>query len=416
MIMFGWCENCQAVALEGWCCRHGETKPISQINKVDVCPLPQFEKEFLNDRLDDLFLGEGIFLVYGDRINRRIVVALDKPLVQIRVKKGEVNITSLASGEVEGMNPSSLLEANSERLNKLVRVSKSFAAQELEKNKNAVISFSGGKDSLVLAHLLEDYGLKNVLIDTTIEFPETYRFIEKLKNKGWDIEVARAEKSFFKLLPQKGYPERRNRWCCKTQKFEPFENYLKQHFGDTEVLVFGGERRWESLYRMNEPFKRKHAHITNQYSVHIMLDWTAMDSWMYIWKNNLPVNEIYQYYDRAGCWPCPFGLTYRSFIMEYAHPKLHSFLEKVGATSNSNITSILPCTEGKPKKHVIFSDRKLMKAVAKLLPNICTNFEVHAEKNVICIPSAVSKTTLRSLVGKARADFAKRTAVYKEKS
>jgi len=402
MNMFGWCESCRAIALEGWCSKHGETEPIPEINKVDVCPLPEFEKQFINERLEGLKLGDGVFLVYGDRYLRRIVVALDKPLVEIKIRKDGTIFTPLAEGEVKGMDPFSLWEANKERLEKLVKVSKSFANQELEKNKNAIISFSAGKDSVVLSHLFEEYELTKVLIDTTIEFPETYKFIEYLKDEGWDIDIARAEKSFFKLMPQKGYPARKNRWCCKTQKFEPFERYIKEHFGNKEVLVFGGERRWEGLYRMDEPFKRQHRHIANQYSVHIMLDWTAMDSWIYTWRNNLPVNEIYQYYDRAGCWPCPFGLTYRCFVMEHAHPRLYKFLEKVGAISNYGDMAILPCGEGKQMKHMLFRDMHLMDAVTKILPDICKNFEIHRETGVICVSDTMSKAGLKALVRQAK--------------
>lgn len=277
--------------------------------------------------------------------------------------------------------------------------------QELESNQNAIISFSSGKDSVVLAHLLEEYGLKKVFINTIIEFPETYRFIEALRKKGWNIDCAKADQSFFKLLPKKGYPARRNRWCCKTQKFNPFERYIKEHFEQEKILVFGAERRWESLYRMDEPFKRQHRHISNQYSVHIMLAWTAMDVWIYTWKNKLPVNEIYHYYDRGGCWPCPFGLTYRGFLMEYAHPRFYKFLEKIGATSKSNDVSIRTCTEGKPMKHLVFSDERLLNAVASLLPSVCDTFELHNSQKVICVPAKVSKARLKVLVGRARANL-----------
>ncbi|MBX5321829.1 MAG: phosphoadenosine phosphosulfate reductase family protein [Candidatus Bathyarchaeia archaeon] len=402
MNMYGWCEGCRSIALEGYCSVHGETRPILEINKIDACPLPEFEKEFLNARMDRLKLGEGIFLIYGDRMLHSTVVALDKPLVEIKVTKDGVRITPLTKGEVKGMSPDSLWNANSHRLNRLVKVTKSFARQELEQNKNAIISFSGGKDSIVLAHLLEEYGLKKVFIDTTIEFPETYRFIEALKKKSWNIDVARAEKSFFKLLPEKGYPARKNRWCCKTQKFNPFERYIKEHFGEETISVFGAERRWESLYRIDQPFKKQHKYISNQYSIHIMLDWTAMDVWIYTWKHSLPVNEIYHYYDRGGCWPCPFGLTYRSFLMEHAHPKLYSFLDKVGAISKSYGVSIRPCMEGKPMKHLVFSNEHLMNIVAKLIPSVCDTFEIHNTNRVICVPANLSNVKLKALVKEAR--------------
>ena len=133
-----------------------------------------------------------------------------------------------------------------------------------------------------------------------------------------------------------------------------------------------------------------------------MLAWTAMDVWIYTWKNKLPVNEIYHYYDRGGCWPCPFGLTYRSFVMEHAHPKFYKFLEKVGATSKSNGVYIRSCTEGKPMKHLVFSDERLLNAVARLLPSVCDTFELHNSQKVICVPTNVSKKRLNALVTRAR--------------
>jgi len=401
--MTGWCESCWAIAQEGWCSKHGETKPIAEVNKVELNPLPDLEKQFLNEQMNTLTLGEGIFFLYGDRYLRRIVVALDKPLAEIKIRKNGLNITPLAKGEILGMNPDSLYDANSQRLDRLSTVSKSFARQELESAKNSIISFSAGKDSVVLAHLLEEFKLKKVFIDTGIEFPETYSFIKTLKGKGWDIDCAKAESSFLALCSQKGYPSRKNRWCCKTQKFGPFEKYIKETFGDEEVCVFSATRRWESMYRMDEPFKRQHRHIHNQYSVNIMLDWTAMDVWNYTWRNELPVNAIYNCYDRGGCWACPFGLTKRIFMMKYAHPKFYDFLEKVGATSGSFGVSFQKCTEGKSMNHIVFLDTRVGNATAGLLQNMCDSLEIHDGGKVICVPSNMPKAKLQSLVRKARA-------------
>jgi 3'-phosphoadenosine 5'-phosphosulfate sulfotransferase (PAPS reductase)/FAD synthetase len=402
MFMFGWCENCQAIAIEGLCPKHGETRPIPAINKVDICPLPEFEKQFLNDQMDGLTLGDQIFILYGDRLRRKLIVALDKPLVEIKVKKDGVEFMPLVKGEVVGMDHASLWDANSYRLNRLTMVSKSFAAQELRTNNNAIMLFSAGKDSMVLAHLLHEHRLKKVFIDTGIEFPENYSFINTLKEKGWDIDIAKAETSFFTLLPMMSYPQYGNRWCCKTQKFGPSEKYIKEHFGQDEVLVFDAERRWESLYRLHEPFKRQNRHIANQCNVHPMLDWTAMDAWIYTWRHELPINELYHYYDRGGCWPCPFGIMYRSFVMERAHPKFYRFLEKMAVTSHSEGFSIRACTDGKPMKHLTFSDERLLHAVAALLPDICDHFELHVDKKVICVPADLSRTKLRALANRAR--------------
>ena len=399
--MFGWCDKCKVITIDGWCSDHGETRPVKSINKVDVCPLPEFKKEYINNRTSNLTLGDGIFLVYGDRLRRNITVALDEPLLEIKVKKEKVDIKELKKGYFNGMDTVSLYNANSNRLTRLAKISHSFAKQEIESSKNAIISFSGGKDSMVLSHLLSDFNLKNVFIDTGMEFPETYEFINTLKEKGWDIDIARSKNNFFELCSEKGYPVRKNRWCCKTQKFEPFNDYIKSQYGENQVTVFGAERRWESLYRIDEPFKRQNKNIPNQHSVHIMLDWTAMDVWMYIFNQNLPINKIYDYYDRAGCWPCPFGLTYRSFLMEMAHPRLHEYLVRVGATK-----SLRSYWEGKPMRNLVFNDITIMNAVADKLGTLIENFEVHSQRKIISIPAQTSKIKIESLVKDIKSEVA----------
>ncbi|MCJ7816632.1 MAG: phosphoadenosine phosphosulfate reductase family protein, partial [Candidatus Aenigmarchaeota archaeon] len=245
--MYGWCDKCEAITLEGLCSKHGETRPINSINSVDLHPLPEFEKKFLNKHLDGLELGDGVFLIYGDRIRRRKVVILDKPIAEIKLKKNDFYVTPFVKGKIKGMKKEAICEANKDRIERLTKIAKTFSRWEIESNGNSsIISFSGGRDSLVLAHLLEEFGLKKVFIDTTIEFPETYEFIKQLKNKGWDIDVVKAKTNFFELCKQKGFPSYKNRWCCKTQKFEPFSSYLKENYNGGRVTVFSGVRRWES--------------------------------------------------------------------------------------------------------------------------------------------------------------------------
>ena len=213
--------------------------------------------------------------------------------------------------------------------------------------------------------------MKNVFIDTRIEFPETYSIIDKYKNNGRKLEIIKAENSFFSLCKENGYPEYKNRWCCKTQKFKPFDDYLNENYDEDYVRVYTGQRRWESMARYESPFVKPHKHITKQLSIQPMLEWLAMDVWNYIWKNNLPINDLYTNFDRAGCWTCPFGMKYRSNILQYTHPKFFNILKKYNAIP-SNIKSI-ETEEQKPCQTEI--DGKLVKT--------CDVFG-HFFKNDIC--------------------------------
>jgi 3'-phosphoadenosine 5'-phosphosulfate sulfotransferase (PAPS reductase)/FAD synthetase len=327
--MYGWCEKCESIALDGLCSIHGKTKPISTINSIDIHPLTQFEKNFLNKRLRGLKLGNGLFAIYGDRAYHRKVVTLDRPLVEVKMRKNKIYVKSLTRGKINGMSIDSLIATNKKRTNWLTGVAKTFARWELESNGRAIISFSGGKDSVVLSHLLRKFKLKNVFIDTGIEFPETCEFVKQSQKDGLEIDIARAETNFFKLCKEKGYPSFYKRWCCKTQKFEPFSKYINEHFGNNPVTVFSGERRWEALSRIDQPMKKKHKYITNQDTVQLLLDWLALDIWIYIWRHKLPINKVYNYFDRSGCWVCPFGLRYRIMLLRHTHPKHYKILQKI---------------------------------------------------------------------------------------
>lgn len=336
--MHGWCNECNAVAFDGVCSEHGETKPLEFINALDVRPLTEFERNLLNTKQNEIQLDEGVFLVYGDKYYRRKIVFLNKILMEFKFHKDGVQVMPHTHGKIKGMTKQDLYNANKDRLDRLIKISKYFANYEYNENGyENLISFSGGKDSIALAHLLKECHMKKVFIDTKIEFPETYKIINKYKNNGGKLEIAKAENSFFSLCKEKGYPEYKNRWCCKTQKFKPFDDYLNENYDEEYVRVFTGQRRWESIARYESPFVKPHKHITKQLSIQPMLEWVAMDVWNYIWKNDLPINELYNNFDRAGCWTCPFGMKYRSYILQYTHPKLFSILDKYNAISRDSI-------------------------------------------------------------------------------
>lgn len=346
--MLGWCYKCKAIAIEGLCPQHGKTRPLSHVNAIDVHPLSAFEKAFFNEYMQSMRLGEGLFLIYADRTFRKKIITLDFPVAEVQLIKKQIVVTPLVRGEIEGMNQEAFVAVNNARLDRFIEVAKGFSEYELQNSKNAIISFSGGKDSVVLADILAEFKLLKVFIDTRLEFPETYAFIHNSEGNGTTIDTARADSSFFSLCKQKGFPKHGYRWCCKTQKFEPFARYLAEKYGTEQVSVFTGERRWEGLYRMAQPLRKAHKHVPTQQTIQPLLDWFALDIWCYIWSKRLPFNQVYNYFDRAGCWLCPFGLEYRIFLLQFTHPKLYHSLLKIGGVSNRSTPRIANVDEKKP--------------------------------------------------------------------
>lgn len=75
------------------------------------------------------------------------------------------------------------------------------------------VSFSGGKDSTVLKHIVD--GMYNdvpaLFVNTGLEYPEIQKFVKDIKEGKWDcfnsdVEIVRPEMRFDEVLKKYGYP------------------------------------------------------------------------------------------------------------------------------------------------------------------------------------------------------------------
>ena len=66
------------------------------------------------------------------------------------------------------------------------------------------VSFSGGKDSTVLLHLVRSVypSVEAVYSNTGLEFPEINEFVKSVDN----VTIVRPKKSFKQVIEQEGYP------------------------------------------------------------------------------------------------------------------------------------------------------------------------------------------------------------------
>lgn len=153
------------------------------------------------------------------------------------------------------------------------------------------IAWKGGKDTTCLMHIiLGMYGkipFRVMFNDTTLEFPEMYKFIDRVK-KLWKLD----------LLVEKHAPEELAKFhrLKSLDKKEELSRMMKINSLNRALERFTlkgymlGIRRDENPARENETyFSKRENHIR----IHPMLDFTEEDIWNYIRENNVPYCPLY---------------------------------------------------------------------------------------------------------------------------
>ena len=136
-------------------------------------------------------------------------------------------------------------------------------------NGDVYVSFSGGKDSTVLKHIVDGMydDIPAVFVNTGLEYPEIQKFVHEVKAGKYDcfnpdVEIIRPEMRFDEVLRKYGYPVVSKEVASKVRKAvkrsgEPSDFYMK--FFNGEYLSPDGTKspynleKWRFL--LNAPFK-----------------------------------------------------------------------------------------------------------------------------------------------------------------
>lgn len=190
-----------------------------------------------------------------------------------------------------------------------------------------MISFSGGKDSTAVSHLvrkaLNEQGILHIFGDTTLELPLTYEYVERFKKENQMIPFfveRNEENNFFDMCKKIGPPSRVTAWCCSIFKTGPMGTTLSNF--DEDFLTFYGVRRKESKSRSKYPKILKSTKIDKQLSIGPIIDWLDIDVWLYILSEKIDFNFSYrQGFPRVGCWVCPHKGSWSEFTAKIYNNK-----------------------------------------------------------------------------------------------
>jgi len=203
--------------------------------------------------------------------------------------------------------------------------------------QNPVILFSGGKDSIVLTHLARKAFYPSKIpfpllhVDTGHNFPETIKFRNDLtKEFGIELLVGSVQNSIDqgRVAEEKGKHATRNALQITT-----LLDTIEEHKIDCAI---GGGRRDEEKARAKERFfshrdefgqwdpKNQRPELWNifngkhfegeHFRAFPISNWTEMDVWNYIKKEQIEIPSLYYAHDRKVVWRSNSWIPYSKFL------------------------------------------------------------------------------------------------------
>jgi len=222
----------------------------------------------------------------------------------------------------------------------------------LKESNNPVISFSGGKDSTVLLHLIIKVAGNSVPIlhiNTGVEFPEALEFRDKQieKHNLTLYEQPAFPETYWTVVEKYGFPVGQRGFkggeattkCCYYLKKKPLHRAIKRFNID---LNFTGIRANESHNRAIIRKTHGDYYYNKRHKIkvcHPIMHWTNTEIDTYINNEGIELSPIYNkklpekpnYRIRTGCWACPQGWNAgKSVWLKTYYPEFYTTLMKKG--------------------------------------------------------------------------------------
>jgi len=176
-----------------------------------------------------------------------------------------------------------------------------------------IVSFSGGKDSTAMLLMMIEKSMQIddiIFCDTTKEFPDMYKHIEKVKEfinplkittLSFDFDYWFGEriktKGKFKNEVGYGFPNMMNRWCTALKR-DTIKKYLKKYKSCIKYYGIAIDEK-----------ERCNKNNSKEIIKYPLVKWkiTEKQALQYCYNKGFNWNELYNDFKRVSCYCCPLS-------------------------------------------------------------------------------------------------------------
>jgi hypothetical protein len=204
-------------------------------------------------------------------------------------------------------------------------------ARSADKKTRHLMGISGGKDSAALAVYVKDQypdihkKMEYFFTDTGAELEEVYNLLDKLEEDlGKSINRLNSGKDFEHWLKIHNnlLPSAQQRWCTKTMKIKPFEEFVGEDLCISYVGIRGDENR--------------QGYVSTKSNIQAVFpfveDNIVREDVFRILEESVGIPEYYKWRSRSGCYFCFFQRQDEWLGLKTNHPEL---FEKAKAIENN---------------------------------------------------------------------------------
>ena len=195
----------------------------------------------------------------------------------------------------------------------------------MKDKKVRVVSFSGGKDSTAMLHILLEKGITPdfvVFFQTDWEFPQLLDHINKVESKtGLKITRIRFYRHFDDLLEWYGWPGYKGGWCT-ARKTDTIMKFIRAVKGNEEYIGFSldeidrSKRKGVAARKWRVKFPLIEEKIDEKTALKICYDL------------GYDFGGLYEVFDRVSCFCCPNAGKRRIKILKEEFPSLYEEYER----------------------------------------------------------------------------------------